>query len=253
MISAVILTKNEENNILNCLNSLVWCDEIIIVDDYSTDNTLNKIQGFNNNKIKVFKRHLRNDFSAQRNYGLDKARSDWVLFIDADEKVSDSLQFEILTNINNSLSVYTGYYLRRKDYIWGKLLNFGESYNSKFLRLAKKNSGTWKGKVHEVWEVTGRSLMLNNPLIHAPHQTLENFLYEINYYTDIRASELYTARIKTNFLQILFYPVSKFIYIYFIRLGIMDGMQGLVSALVMSFHSFLVRGKLWQLWKKSNP
>src|SRR5216684_4115292 len=101
MITVVILTKNEENNIRNCINSLLWCDEIIIIDDYSTDATLLEISNLKsqNLKIKIFKRKLNNDFAIQRNFGLSKAKGEWILFIDADEIVSKLLKREILSKI----------------------------------------------------------------------------------------------------------------------------------------------------------
>src|SRR3990167_11562432 len=93
MISAVVLTKNEEKNIERCINSLLWCDEIVIIDDYSEDETINKIK---NAKVKIFQRKLNGDFAGQRNFGLEKASGEWVLFVDSDEEVSRELREEIL-------------------------------------------------------------------------------------------------------------------------------------------------------------
>lgn len=248
MISAIILTKNEENNILKCINSLNWCEEIIVIDDFSTDATVEKIKKINSNKIRVYSKRLTDNFAMQRNFGLEKARFKWVLFIDADEIITDSLQFEILSNINNSLENISGFYLIRRDLLWGKLLNFGESRSSKFLRLAKKNSGKWYGKVHEKWNTDGKIITLNNPLIHVPHPDIAGFLEKINFYSDLRAAELYSNGIKTNVIAIIVYPLLKFIQNYCFKLGIIDGMQGLISAIIMSLYSFLVRGKLWKYW-----
>ena len=94
-LSVIILTKNEENNILDCLESMVFADEIIVVDDYSEDRTEEVVKNLKNDEIKFYKRKLDNDFSAQRNFGLSKAKNDWVLFLDADERVSTSLREEI--------------------------------------------------------------------------------------------------------------------------------------------------------------
>ncbi len=134
MISAVILTKNEEKNIQRCIKSLQWCEEIIIIDDYSIDNTLSKVKG-----CKVFKRKLNGNFAAQRNFGLSKAKGDWVLFIDADEVVTKELQKEIVTRIK--YSERNGFYVKRKDIFLGRELNYGETGNTKLLRLSKRNSG----------------------------------------------------------------------------------------------------------------
>lgn len=250
MISAVILTKNEEKNILECLHSLRWCDEIIVIDDYSEDKTIDLINKWKTKEVKVYKHHLANNFSAQRNYGLTKASGNWVLFVDADERVTSSLQYEILSLINASVENINGYLIKRKDIIWGKELKHGETNKIKILRLAKRTSGEWKGNVHEVWCINGKTAILKNPLIHYPHRTLNDFLKEVNYYTDIRAKELYQQRRKVKFWSIIFFPSAKFIQNYIFRLGFLDGMRGLIIAVLMSFHSFLVRGKLWSLWRK---
>lgn len=250
MISAVVLTKNEEKNIENCINSLIWCHEIIVIDDFSEDKTLEIIERFNEKKIKIYKRELNEDFAAQRNYGISKVKGNWVLFIDADEVVTDSLQYEIVGNINSSLENISGFFVKRNDFIWGKMLNFGESYNNNILRLARKNTGEWIGRVHEVWDIKGKTRQLKSPLIHFPHQSIKLFLEEINYYTDLRAKELFHANKKTNILHIVLFTLGKFISNYFLKLGVLDGTRGLISALIMSLHSFLSRGKLWKLWEE---
>lgn len=247
MISAVVLTKNEEKNIKPCLASLSWCDEIIVIDDNSTDRTIEIVK---KTKAKIFVRSLDNNFSQQRNYGLQKASGDWVLFVDADEKVPSALWYEIMQHTNNTFDSFSGYYLKRTDFIWGKKLEHGETGNVKFLRLAKKDAGLWVGAVHEVWKVSGNTSVLNNFLLHYPHAGVENFLTEINYYTDIRAKELFEGNTKVSALTIFLYPAGKFIMNYFIKLGILDLVPGLVFALMMSLHSFLTRGKLWMLYQK---
>jgi hypothetical protein len=115
----------------------------------------------------------------------------------------------------------------------------------KLLRLARKDSGMWQGKVHEEWIVEGVTDTFENYLIHYPHQTVSEFLTEINLYTTIRAKELFEAQEKASILKIVVYPKAKFVQNYFFRLGFLDGIEGLVQAILMSFHSFLVRAKLW--------
>lgn len=252
MISVVILTKNEEKNIADCLQSLRWCDEIIVVDDYSTDNTEKIATGLSLKQLIFYKHSLNGNFGESRNFGLKKAKCEWVLFIDADERVSTSLQYEIVSSINSSIENYNGYFLHRVDELWGKELRFGEAGNISLLRLGRKGSGEWKGVVHEVWDIKGRTGTLKNPLLHHPHQSVSEFLSEINYYTDLRASELWHKKVKVSMPDVLFYPAVKFIQNYFLKQGFRDGIPGLIVAIMMSFHSFLVRGKLWQLWQKKS-
>lgn len=254
LITAVILAKNEEKQIITCIKSLSFCDEILIIDDNSTDKTTESITKLNNKKIKIMPHPLRNDFSKSRNFGLLQASGEWVFFVDADEIVSDALAFEISNVIHQlsdkGLGRLNGFYIERKDIMWGKMLNYGEAGAIKLLRLAKKDAGEWQGKVHEEWIIEGKIATLKNYLIHFPHQTITEFLKEINYYTNIRAQELHSRKIKGNWWSIIAYPSAKFVGNYILKRGFLDGERGLIVALVMSFHSFLVRGKLWLSWNK---
>jgi glycosyltransferase involved in cell wall biosynthesis len=246
MISAIILAKNEEKNIKDCLQSISWCDEKIVIDDNSTDKTSELAKKYG---AKVYKKHLSN-FSEQRNYAIEKATGDWILFIDADERVSSALWYEIMQHINEPIEKTVGFYIKRIDIMWGRELKHGDSGEIKLLRLAKKNSGQWRGIVHERWEIRGKTATLNNPLYHYPHKSVAEFLKEINHYTDLRAKELFEQKKKANWVSVIIYPKAKFVLSYFYKLGFLDGLPGLIHALMMSFHSYLVRGKLWLLWQK---
>lgn len=246
MVSCVVLTINEEKNIQRCLKGLEWCDEVIVIDDNSTDKTVEYAKKLG---ARIFHRELGNNFSAQRNYGLDKATGEWVLFVDADEIVSDSLKKEILESINSKDGI-NGFYIKRQDYVWGKKIKHGEAGKISLLRLARKGNGKWEGRVHEEWKIKGKIDSLENSLLHYPHKDINEFLKKINYYTDIRAYELFEKGVNTNFLSIVLYTKAKFIQNYFLKLGVLDGIPGLILAILMSLHSFLVRGKLWLLWQK---
>ncbi|MEK7572934.1 MAG: glycosyltransferase family 2 protein [Patescibacteria group bacterium] len=247
MISAVILTKNEEENIKKCLDCVLWCDEKLLIDDYSTDNTVDLARKLG---AKVFERRLGKDFSAQRNFGISKAKNEWVLFIDADEIVSDDLKKEILKKVQENKEI-NGYFIKRQDFVFGKKIKHGEFGENSLVRLAKKNAGSWKGKVHEKWEIKGEVGKLTHTLEHFSHHSIDGFLRKINFYTDVRAKELYERGTKASFFSIIIYPKLKFIQNYFLKLGFMDRTTGLVLAIMMSLHSFLVRGKLWLLWNKN--
>lgn len=245
MISVVILTKNEEQNIGKCLESVKWCDEIIIIDDNSLDKTVEIAKKY---KTTIYKHALNNNFSAQRNFGISKAKHNWILFVDSDEVVSDALAYEISNAIqlkDQNLNDFNGFYIRRTDLMWGKQFNYGETGNIRLLRLAKKDSGLWIGLAHEKWKIKGSIGNLINPLFHFPHKTLEEFLEKINFYTDIRAKELKEKNIRAGIWTVFLYPLGKFIVNYVLKRGFMDGIHGLIFAIIMSFHSFLVRGKLW--------
>lgn len=253
MISAVILTKNEEQNIVDCIESVSFCDEIIIIDDYSTDRTVDVAKNLNNQKIKILYNKLEDNFSYQRNFGLQKAKGEWVLFLDADERITEDLKNEILKAISSQSLLrqnLCGFYLRRIDFMWGKILRHGEAGDMKLLRFARKGAGEWKGKVHEVWRIKGNIGEFKSFLMHYPHNSIKEFLAEVNTYTTIRAQELYLEKIQVGWWEIILYPKLKFARNYILKLGYLDGTAGFVHAAMMSFHSFLVRGKLWLLWNR---
>lgn len=243
-VSCVILTKNEEKNIERCLKSVSWCDEIIIIDDFSTDRTL-EIAG---KKAKIFKRHLQNDFSSQRNFGMLKAKNIWVFFLDADEVVSSELANEIKTL--DEKTEHNGFYIRRKDIIWGKELQYGETGRVKLLRLAKKTAGKWERKVHEYWDVGGDKGELRNPILHFPHQNLREFIRDLDYFSTLHAGENRIEGKKESLLKVIFWPGLKFLDDFILKGGFIDQTQGFVTALMMSFHSFLAWSKIWLTQRK---
>jgi glycosyltransferase involved in cell wall biosynthesis len=244
MITGIVLVKNQEKLLPQCLQSLSFCDEILVIDDESSDNSAKVAERMG---ARVYKRKLNNDFAKQRNWAMEKAKNEWVLFVDADEVVSPELATELYQLTSQFLTELNGFYLKRVDYMWGRKVRFGDAGQVKLLRLAKKTKGQWSGKVHEIWSLVGEVGNLKNPLIHYPHPTIFEFLNEVNFYSTLRAEELFEKNVSVSSLTITAYPIGKFIYLYFIKLGFLDGIPGIISALMMSFHSFLVRGKLWQL------
>jgi glycosyltransferase involved in cell wall biosynthesis len=244
MISTIILTKNEEKNIERCLASLKFVDEIIVVDDLSQDKTVELTKG---KHAVVYERALANDFAGQKNFAMQQAKGDWILFVDADEELSKELADEIqkiTTDKDNNIEVY---HLRRRDFFWGTELKYGETSsarNTGIIRLMKKGVGKWNGTVHETFQPTGSTGKLSGFLNHYPHQTIREFLQEVNYYSTVRAKELYKQGKKPNIFVTVAWPLGKFLYTYFFKLGILDGAAGFVYAFLMSFHSFLVRVKL---------
>lgn len=259
MISAVVLTKNEEKNISDCLRGISWCDEVIIVDDYSEDETLEKAaeiqtclparQGRKGAKIKFFQRRLDDDWAGQRNFGLEKASNQWVLFVDADERITEQLKSEIELRVTSYDLRVNGFFLKRKDFLFGKWLEHGETSRVRLLRLAKKNAGKWERRVDEVWKVKGKIGELKNPLLHYPHQTLTEFLESINFFSTLNARAFYEQGARVRLWDWL-KPLAKFTQNYFFRLGFLDGTAGFVHAVLMSLHSFAVRTKLYLIWKR---
>jgi len=252
-ISLTILTKNEQDNInknFNWLKDIKTIDEIIVVDDFSTDKTIDilKTKIGKHQKLKTYQRKLYNDFSSQRQFSISKSTNSWILWLDADEIPSPSM-LNFLNNFspNNHTHAYS---FTRQELFCGHLLNYGQS-KQKIIRLFNKNTGKFVGKVHEVWS-TNQSQDTNLIFFHHSNQNITQILEKINFYTNIRANELFQNKIPTNIFQIISYPIAKFFQNYIFKLGLLDGLPGIILSLFMSFHSFLVRAKLWHLYKQSS-
>lgn len=241
-ITAVILTKNEEKHIVECIQGLSFCKEVIVIDDSSSDKTvaLAKKHG-----AIVHSRNLNGDFAAQRNFAFEKAQGEWVFFLDADERVSEDLANEIYQQTSQFLTQATAFKLKREDVLWGKKLKYGEVGKMYLTRIIKKDKGEWIGKIHEKLETMGEIQTLKNPLLHYPHENVKAFLKEINNYSTIRAHELIENKANISAISIITYPLGKFIVNYLVKFGFIDGTPGIIHALMMSFHSFLVRSKVW--------
>lgn len=190
------------------------------------------------------------DFAAARNAALAKAKTEWVLFLDSDEKLTPALENEISSIVHRPSSIYNAYSLKRLDTFLGRELHHGETGHSRFIRLARHDFGQWVRPVHEVWTGQGKVGQLMNPILHTPHPTISSFLAKINHYSTIEAQYRYGQRIRSSLFKIAFYPLAKFILNYLLRLGFLDGAPGLIMALMMSFHSYLTWTKLYILWHK---
>lgn len=254
MISAIILTKNEQENIKDCINSLLFCGEIIVIDDNSTDETVELAKDFG---AKVFVHKMDGNFAEQRNFGLSKAKGDWVFFVDADERVTPELSKEIINSTwiakgKNKSEFPDGYFIKRQDFFWDKKLNFGETSKVKLLRLARRDAGKWTRRVHEIWNIKGEVKTLNNSLNHYPHQTLQEFVEDIDNYSTLHAQEKDEQGEGSNLIKIIFWPIFKFLQNFLLRLGFLDGVAGAIVALMMSFHSFLSWSKLYLMQKNTS-
>lgn len=249
-ITAIVLTHNNEDTIEQCLSSLSFCSTTMVIDNNSTDTTRNIAKKMGAHVIKH--RHDGN-FAFQRNFAFDQIKTDWALFVDSDEIVPEDLAKEIQSAVQHEENV--AYYIRRKDIWCNKELKHGEVadvYANGLIRLMRRRSGTWKGRVHEVFEVyDGEVDRLYHFLHHYPHQTVASFLTDVNWYSSLRAKELYEAKQKVSSWQLMAYPFGKFLYTYIIKLGFLDGAPGFVYSFLMSFHSFLVRAKLYQYYLDS--
>jgi len=248
-ISSVVITKNEEKTIERCLKSLSFSDEIIVIDDNSVDGTVNIAGKFPN--VKIYERSLNDNFSKQRNFGLSKVKGKWVLFIDADEEVTIPLRNEIILASSDPFNKTYGYFIKRKDMLYGKKLNKGEWGKSKYLRFVQKINAKWVRDVHEALVIYGPKKIFKSYLLHnRSHKKIKDFIEKLNKFSSIHAVSNYKEGKNTNIIKIVIYPVLKFIDNYLIKGGFKDGDNGFIMSLLMSFHSFLGWTKLWELKKE---
>ena len=209
-ISVVIITGNEENNIKDCLKSALWADEIIIVDSESTDETVKFAKEFTD---KVFVNKWQG-YSIQKTYALTLAKNDWILSLDADERVSENLAREIL---ETNLGSFNGYYIKRDNYFLGKLIRGCGWGNDLQLRLFKKSETRLSDRmVHEKFIVNGSISKLKNNFAHYSYSNLTDAFVKINKYSTLEATE--KARKKSvNFFTILLSPPFYFFHHFIIR------------------------------------
>ncbi|HBP51182.1 MAG: Glycosyl transferase family 2 [Candidatus Shapirobacteria bacterium GW2011_GWE1_38_10] len=251
-ISLLLLTKNEQDNLKgwsDWIHQLTAINEIVVVDDESTDSTVKILKSFFTKElsINIFKKKLENNFSDQRNFGLKKCQNDWILFLDADE-----VPTEKTINYLNHLSLKNGenYSFKRSVVYLGHTISHGQCLNDLPIKLFNKNEGKFINPVHEIWESTSTTIDTYQTILHYSIKSLTAFLQKINFYSSLRAQELFNQKHHPHLWEIIIYPKLKFLDLYFLRLGFLDGTAGIILSLSLSFNSFLVRSKLWHLSQK---
>lgn len=228
-IAAIIITKNEQQCIQECIESIIWVDEIIVLDSGSTDHTTDICKKYAP-RLKLYETDWPG-FGAQKNRALDLATTDWVLSIDADEKVTAELKDEILQALNNKDCI--AYQIPRLTYFYKHPIKY--CFNNKQdapVRLAKKDCCRFSDDlIHEKLMVNGKTKKLKNNLHHYSYRNLEETINKINNYSTLGAIQLYQTQRKTNPLLALAHASWIFIKIYFLRLGFLDGWPGFIVAL----------------------
>lgn len=243
-VSVVVTTFNSEKTIEATLRSVgEVADEIIVVDGTSTDNTLATVKKYTD---KIFIRENYPMLNINKNFGFSKASSEWILCLDSDECVTPELAKEIL-KINESERV-NGYFIPRKNIIFGKWIEHTGWYPDPQLRLFKKNSGRFEEKhVHEFIKIQGETETLINPMTHLNYESIDQFLNKmIKTYTISEAENLIKSGYKYNGFDIIRMPLSEFLKRYFAEQGYKDGMHGLVLSSLMAFYHFVVFLRIWE-------
>ena len=250
MLSVAIITHNEEKNIRDALESVKWADEIVVVDSGSTDKTQEICREYTD-KIYSFEWH---GFSEQKNRAVSFTTQPWILVLDADERVTDELKKEILNVVKNAYpspiplpdtsgerarGMVDGYYLPRKNYFAERWIRYGGWWPDYTLRLFRRGRGSFEPReVHEAVKIDGPAAYLKNPLLHYTYKNTGDFSKRMETYSALAAKELFKKGRRANIFDIIFRPPATFFRMFFLQLGILDGVYGIILAYLYSVYTY---------------
>ncbi len=235
-VSGLIITYNEEKNIREVLECFDFCDEIVIVDSFSTDKTLEIAKTFSN--VKIIQNAFE-DFTSQRNLALDHATNDWVLFLDGDERITPQLKEEIIQELNKP-DKKDAYYFYRKFFFAGKPIHFSGTQTDKNFRLFRRSKARYiaEKKVHETLHVNGSIGELKNKLLHFSVTDYETYKKKMIHYGILKGMELALKGKRYSTSTQYAKTAFKFFKAYIMRLGILDGREGFQLSYLQSLSVF---------------
>lgn len=243
-ISVTIITKDEEKNISDCLRSVDWADEIIVVDSESQDRTVELAKQFTD---KIFIRKWEG-YVPQKRYALSLASNEWVLSLDADERITPELKDEI---INLSPGEFSGFRIRRKNFLLKKEITSCGWEKDYQLRLMRKEKAGFSDRlVHEKFIVDGQVDKLKNSMLHYTFSSFSEYFEKINHYSSLKAQELFQKKKRVGGWTIFSHTVSAFFAFFLFRRGFKDGVYGLIISLLHSVSTMMNYIKLWELQNK---
>lgn len=241
-LSALIITRNEEDNIQGCLESVRFADDIVIVDAFSTDQTVELCRAYTD---RIYQREWDN-YSSQKNYGHTMCHHDWILSIDADERITPPLIAAIGQAIEQSEAV--AYTIPIRDWMFGRWIEHGSWPRQQHVRLYRKAHATWVSTVHEKLIVDGPIGRLSQPLLHFSHTSIARFISKLNQYTDAEAKQWFEHGVRKSWPVIILSSLRMFWLQYFYYQGWRDQGHGFILAVLMAVYHFVARVKLWELW-----
>jgi len=243
-ISAIVVCFNEEDRIEDCLKSLAWCDEIIVVDSYSTDRTPEICRRYTQ---KFFQREWAG-YRDQKAYAHSLAKMEWVLLVDSDERVSGELRQAIAAALAVDQEDFAGYAIPRLVYYLGRWWRRGGWYPDYDVRLFRRDRATWGGTdPHEKIIVDGKIRKLHFPLHHFSYRSIDDHINRINRFTTISSAELKKSGGRWRLSDALLRPAVRFFRSYFLKRGFMEGFAGFYVAVTAAVYVFLKYAKLWEL------
>jgi glycosyltransferase involved in cell wall biosynthesis len=241
-LSVTVIAWNEEERLRACLESVAWADEIVVVDAESTDKTTSLAREFTD-KVCV---RAWPGFGVQKNFALEQATGTWVLSLDADERVTAELadRIRIILRENGPAD---GYLIPRRNLFWGAWVRHGGLYPDYQLRLFRRGAGRFvEDAVHESVRVEGRVEALAEPLLHQSYRDLEDFVRRSNRYSTLAASDWLRRGRRVSVPALIMKPLGRFLSMYIVRRGFLDGWRGLVLAVLYAEYVFLRMAKAWE-------
>ena len=240
-ISAVVICTNEEKNIEECVKSILWADEIIIIDGGSTDNTRGLASKYTD---KIYENKWRG-YAEQRKFSLTKVNCEWVFALDADERCTEELSKEIREAVNESS--YSGYKMPRKSFFLGKWVKHCGWYPDYKLRLFKLKEVSLSDKlVHEEYILKGEAGALKSDILHYTVTSITGFMEKVNHYSTLSAKEKANKK-NVSLFYLLIRPPFSFFREYILRGGFLDGIHGLMVSYFNMITSMLTYMKIWQI------
>jgi glycosyltransferase involved in cell wall biosynthesis len=245
-LTVTVITRNESANIVAALESVSWADEVVVVDSHSTDDTVALAR---QRTGRVFVRDWPG-YSAQKNFAAEQASHDWVLSLDADERVSPALADEILTVLGGEPAA-RGYRIPRVSFYLGRWIRSTDWYPDAQLRLYDRRVSAWSGAVHEGVVVNGSVGRLRSDLQHFPYRDIAQHLQTIDRYTTLAAQQMRERGRTVSVVGLAARPLGAFLRNYLARAGWRDGSVGFVVSVLNSYYVFLKFAKLWELGRKT--
>lgn len=248
-LSALVITKNEGENIGECLESLSFVDEIIVVDSGSHDKT-----------VEIAKRYTRNVFITEwkgyagtKQFGMEKAKGDWILWLDADERIPSLLAEEILHAISDK-PLFSAFQMPRKAFFLGRWIKHSGWYPGFVTRLFQRTDAQFGDeRVHETLKLNGPVGTLQEPILHYTDKTIHHYFSKLNRYTSLAARDMQDRNRKVSLMGILIRPVFMFFKMFVLKAGCLDGIQGFLLAVFSAFYIFVKYTKLRELQTGSLP
>lgn len=243
-ISAILIVQNEERNIPEVLESVAFCDEVILVDGGSTDATVEKARPY----VTRLLEHPFEGFAAQKNWAIPHARYDWILLLDADERIPSSLREEIyrLYPLLSSRPQVAAYSIGREIFFMGRKVKYSGFQNDRVLRLFHKEKCRYNLKaVHETLEVEGEVATLQNKMLHYTYISIDHHVQKLTKYAELKAEDYDKKEGRITPLHIVLKPTWGFFKHYIIQLGFLDGFVGFTIAYLRSYSIMMRYIKLW--------